>query len=74
MLISSTSLDYLSNLVFGWHSPHWRVFYERLARSFRWIPGRKDVHPEEIDADKREQPPRESPSQPGASGSPFLGF
>ena len=29
--------DYLSNLVFGWESPHWRGFYERLARSFRVI-------------------------------------
>ncbi|HJQ73882.1 MAG TPA: adenylate/guanylate cyclase domain-containing protein [Gaiellaceae bacterium] len=29
--------DYMSNLVFGWESPHWRSFYERLARSFRLI-------------------------------------
>jgi len=29
--------DYLSNLVFGWESPHWRRFYERLAQSFRLI-------------------------------------
>ncbi len=29
--------DYMSNLVFGWESPHWRPFYERLARSFRLI-------------------------------------
>jgi class 3 adenylate cyclase len=29
--------DYVSNLVFGWESPHWRPFYERLARSFRLI-------------------------------------
>jgi hypothetical protein len=27
--------DYVSNLVYGWESPHWRRFYERLARSFR---------------------------------------
>jgi class 3 adenylate cyclase/pimeloyl-ACP methyl ester carboxylesterase len=26
-----------SNLVFWWLSPHWRGFYERLARSFRLI-------------------------------------
>ena len=29
--------DFMSNLVYGWESPHWRVFYERLARSFRLI-------------------------------------
>jgi class 3 adenylate cyclase/pimeloyl-ACP methyl ester carboxylesterase len=29
--------DYVSNLVFAWQSPHWRRFYERLARSFRLI-------------------------------------
>jgi class 3 adenylate cyclase/pimeloyl-ACP methyl ester carboxylesterase len=29
--------DYMSNLVYGWESPHWRSFYERLARSFRLI-------------------------------------
>ena len=29
--------DYVSNLVYGWESPHWRAFYERLARSFRLI-------------------------------------
>jgi class 3 adenylate cyclase len=29
--------DYVSNLVYGWESPHWREFYERLARSFRLI-------------------------------------
>jgi class 3 adenylate cyclase len=29
--------DYMSNLVFWWYSPHWRGFYERLARSFRLI-------------------------------------
>jgi class 3 adenylate cyclase len=29
--------DYVSNLVYGWESPHWRRFYERLARSFRLI-------------------------------------
>jgi class 3 adenylate cyclase/pimeloyl-ACP methyl ester carboxylesterase len=29
--------DYVSNLVFGWASRHWRSFYERLARSFRLI-------------------------------------
>jgi class 3 adenylate cyclase len=29
--------DFMSNLVFGWASPHWRPFYERLARSFRLI-------------------------------------
>ena len=26
-----------SNLVYGWESPHWRRYYERLARSFRLI-------------------------------------
>lgn len=29
--------DYVSNLVYGWESPHWRRFYERLAQSFRLI-------------------------------------
>jgi class 3 adenylate cyclase len=29
--------DFVSNLVSGWESPHWRGFYERLARSFRLI-------------------------------------
>jgi class 3 adenylate cyclase len=29
--------DFVSNLVFDWTSPHWRGFYERLARSFRLI-------------------------------------
>ncbi len=29
--------DYVSNLVYGWESPYWRGFYERLARSFRLI-------------------------------------
>src|SRR5881394_1404526 len=29
--------DYVSNLVCGWESPHWRKFYERLAQSFRLI-------------------------------------
>lgn len=29
--------DYVSNLVYGWEYPYWRVFYERLARSFRLI-------------------------------------
>lgn len=29
--------DFMSNLVFWWLSPHWRGFYERLARSFRLI-------------------------------------
>jgi class 3 adenylate cyclase len=29
--------DYVSNLVYGWESRHWREFYERLARSFRLI-------------------------------------
>jgi class 3 adenylate cyclase len=29
--------DYASNLVYGWESPYWREFYERLARSFRLI-------------------------------------
>jgi pimeloyl-ACP methyl ester carboxylesterase len=29
--------DYVSNLVYGWASPHWRGFYERLAQSFRLI-------------------------------------
>jgi class 3 adenylate cyclase/pimeloyl-ACP methyl ester carboxylesterase len=29
--------DYVSNLVYGWESPHWRPFYERLAQSFRLI-------------------------------------
>ena len=29
--------DFGSNLVYGWESPYWREFYERLARSFRLI-------------------------------------
>lgn len=29
--------DWVSNLVFWWLSPHWRGFYERLARQFRLI-------------------------------------
>jgi pimeloyl-ACP methyl ester carboxylesterase len=29
--------DFGSNLVYGWQSPHWRDFYERLAREFRLI-------------------------------------
>src|SRR5436190_20913743 len=29
--------DYVSNLVYGWESPHWRKFYERLSQSFRLI-------------------------------------
>jgi class 3 adenylate cyclase len=29
--------DYVSNLVYGWESPHWRGFYERLAKRFRLI-------------------------------------
>jgi class 3 adenylate cyclase len=29
--------DFMSNLVFWWLLPHWRAFYERLARSFRLI-------------------------------------
>jgi class 3 adenylate cyclase len=29
--------DFVSNLVYGWESPHMRAFYERLARSFRLI-------------------------------------
>jgi class 3 adenylate cyclase/pimeloyl-ACP methyl ester carboxylesterase len=29
--------DYVSNLVYGWESPHWRGFYERLAQTFRLI-------------------------------------
>jgi class 3 adenylate cyclase len=29
--------DWGSNLVFWWLSPHWRAFYERLARRFRLI-------------------------------------
>src|SRR5829696_7444225 len=29
--------DFVSNLVYGWESPRWRAFYERLARSFRLI-------------------------------------
>ncbi|HSP72441.1 MAG TPA: adenylate/guanylate cyclase domain-containing protein [Gaiellaceae bacterium] len=29
--------DFVSNLVFGWESPYWRSFYQRLARSFRLI-------------------------------------
>jgi class 3 adenylate cyclase/pimeloyl-ACP methyl ester carboxylesterase len=29
--------DFVSNLVWGWESPLWRGFYDRLARSFRLI-------------------------------------
>jgi class 3 adenylate cyclase len=29
--------DYASNLVYGWETPHWSDFYERLAQSFRLI-------------------------------------
>jgi pimeloyl-ACP methyl ester carboxylesterase len=29
--------DYVSNLVYGWESSHWRRFYEQLAQSFRLI-------------------------------------
>jgi class 3 adenylate cyclase/pimeloyl-ACP methyl ester carboxylesterase len=29
--------DYMSNLVYGWESPHWRGFYDRLSQSFRLI-------------------------------------
>jgi class 3 adenylate cyclase/pimeloyl-ACP methyl ester carboxylesterase len=29
--------DFVSNLVYGWESQHWRDFYEQLARSFRLI-------------------------------------
>ena len=29
--------DFGSNLIYGWQSPHWRDFYERLAREFRLI-------------------------------------
>ena len=29
--------DYVSNLVYGWESPHWRRFYEQLAETFRLI-------------------------------------
>jgi len=29
--------DFVSNLVYAWESPHWREFYERLARLFRLI-------------------------------------
>ena len=29
--------DWMSNLVYGWESPRWRAFYERLAQSFRLI-------------------------------------
>jgi pimeloyl-ACP methyl ester carboxylesterase len=29
--------DYMSNLVYGWESHHWRAFYDRLARSLRLI-------------------------------------
>jgi class 3 adenylate cyclase/pimeloyl-ACP methyl ester carboxylesterase len=29
--------DYLSNLVYGWESSHWRRFYDRLSESFRLI-------------------------------------
>jgi hypothetical protein len=30
--------DYVSNLVYGWESPHWRRFYDALAESFRRDP------------------------------------
>ena len=29
--------DFVSNLVYGWESRHWRDFYEQLAQSFRLI-------------------------------------
>jgi class 3 adenylate cyclase/pimeloyl-ACP methyl ester carboxylesterase len=29
--------DFGSNLIYGWQSPHWRNFYERLAREFRLV-------------------------------------
>ncbi|HSC51371.1 MAG TPA: adenylate/guanylate cyclase domain-containing protein [Gaiellaceae bacterium] len=29
--------DYVSNLVYGWETPSWRRFYERLAERFRLI-------------------------------------
>jgi class 3 adenylate cyclase len=29
--------DWMSNLVYGWESPRWRAFFERLAGSFRLI-------------------------------------
>ncbi len=29
--------DFVSNLVYGWESRHWRHFYEQLAQSFRLI-------------------------------------
>jgi class 3 adenylate cyclase/pimeloyl-ACP methyl ester carboxylesterase len=29
--------DYTSNLVYGWESPRWRDFYDRLAQRFRLI-------------------------------------
>jgi class 3 adenylate cyclase/pimeloyl-ACP methyl ester carboxylesterase len=29
--------DYVSNLVYGWQSPHWRRLYDALGRSFRLI-------------------------------------
>jgi class 3 adenylate cyclase len=29
--------DYVSNLVYGWESTHWRTFYDGLARTFRLI-------------------------------------
>ena len=29
--------DYVSNLVYGWQTPYWRSFYERLAERFRLI-------------------------------------
>jgi hypothetical protein len=29
--------DFCSNLIYGWESPYWRPFYERLAESFRLI-------------------------------------
>ena len=29
--------DFSSNLVYGWETPYWRPFYDRLAESFRLI-------------------------------------
>src|SRR5689334_4712892 len=29
--------DFVSNLVYGWESQHWRAFYQGLARSYRLI-------------------------------------
>jgi len=29
--------DFMSNLVYLWESRYWREFYERFARSFRFI-------------------------------------